>query len=44
MAFVEDYDDTLLRLQDEIITLKKENHKLKMENDKMRKVFRVWQQ
>ena len=44
MALEEDYDDILLKLQDEIITLKKENHKLKMENDRMRQVFRVWQQ
>ena len=44
MALEEDYDDILLKLQDEIITLKKENHKLKMENDRMRQVFRGWQQ
>ena len=35
-----DYDDILAEMQDEIITLKKENHNLKLELDRVRTAFR----
>lgn len=34
------HDDTIAEMQDEIITLKKENHNLKLELDRVKKAFR----
>ena len=40
MVHEKDYDDILAEMQDQIITLKKENHNLKMELEKKQKAFR----